>query len=67
MKDWATMIREAIAGDGRTLYRLAKDSGTRYQTLHRFVNGEREKINITTAQQLAAAVGLELVQRKGAK
>jgi hypothetical protein len=66
--NWATIIREAINEDKRTLYRFSKDSGVKYQTLHRFFYGEREKINIETAEKLAAAVGLELrPARKGEK
>jgi len=60
MQDWSKMIRDAIARDDRTLYRVAKDAKVTYQNLHRFVHGERENINLRTAAALAAVVGLEL-------
>ncbi len=66
-QDFATIIREAIERDGRSLYQLARDCGLRYSVLHRFATGERQKINIDTATAICGELGLELrrVKRKG--
>ena len=54
------LIRRTIRADKRTMYRLAKDSGLPYQTVHRFARGQREDLVMGTAWRLCAALGLEL-------
>lgn len=62
-----TLIRRTIKADGRTMYRLAKDSGLPYQTLHRFASGQREDLVMGTAWRLCKVLGLELRPMKGGK
>ncbi len=54
------MIRRTMKADERTLYRLAKDSGLPYQTVHRFARGQREDLMMGTAWRLCETLGLEL-------
>jgi len=56
-------LREAIAGSGVTLYRVAKDTGIPYAVVHRFANGERS-INLETADRLAEFFGMHLTRPK---
>ncbi|MFO0972028.1 MAG: helix-turn-helix transcriptional regulator [Phycisphaerae bacterium] len=66
-QDLIGMVRKAIAQDDRTLYRIAKDAGLPYATVHRFARAERTEISATTLARLCAALGLELrpIERKG--
>jgi len=60
-------MRRAIQRDGRTLYRLARDSGVNSAILGRFVRRERG-LTLETASRLCQALGLELrpkPRRKG--
>jgi plasmid maintenance system antidote protein VapI len=54
-------VRQAILESGQTLYRVAKDSGVPYATLHRFVTGERS-VSAETLDKLCAYLGLRLVR-----
>lgn len=45
--------------DGRSMYRLALDSGVNSAVLLRFVNGERD-MNLRTADKVCRVLGLEL-------
>lgn len=66
MNPMTATIRRSIRKDKRTLYRLAKDSGLPYQTVHRFATGKREDLMMSTASKLCVALGLELrSKRKG--
>ena len=56
---FADTIRKAIRIDGRTLYRLGRDTGIDVAVLQRFMSGERG-INLATAERLCSAVGLVL-------
>ncbi len=56
---FADIIRKAIRADGRSLYRLAIDSGVNVAVLQRFTSGERG-INLATADKICRAVGLKL-------
>jgi plasmid maintenance system antidote protein VapI len=58
-KSFVEILREAIAKDGRTGYRLAIDSGVASAVISRFMTGKRE-LNLGTAERLCRAVGLEL-------
>ena len=60
-KTLADTIREAIKADGRTRYRLSKDSGVNQAVLGRFVHGERD-LNLATADRVCRALGLKLVK-----
>jgi plasmid maintenance system antidote protein VapI len=61
-------LRKAIRASDATLYRIAKDAGLDYGTLHRFDNGTRS-LTLESADKLARYFGLELqpVGRKAAK
>ena len=63
---FAGTIRRAIKADGRTLYRLALDTGVDVAVLQRFMRGQRG-VTLATAEKLCRAVRLELrpVTRKG--
>jgi transcriptional regulator with XRE-family HTH domain len=57
-------LREAIKRRGVSLYRVAKDSGVGYASLHRFMKGERS-ISLDVFDRLCDSLGLELVERRG--
>jgi hypothetical protein len=52
-------LRQAIRGCGETLYRVAKDSGVPYATLHRFMANERG-VSTATFDALCAYLRLNL-------
>lgn len=52
-------LRAAILADGRTCYRLAKDSGVNSAILGRFLRAERS-LTLPVASRLCEALGLEL-------
>jgi hypothetical protein len=54
-------LRKAIHDTGETLYRVAKDSGVPYATLHRFMRGERT-VNLPTIEKLCVYLGLKLTR-----
>ena len=60
------IIREAIRRDGRTLYRLALDSGVNSAVLGRFMRGERD-LNLRTAERVCDAIGLEVRPKRQPK
>jgi DNA-binding phage protein len=65
-KDRATVsdqLREAIRRDGRTLYRLALDSGVNHTILERFMRAER-CMTLDTAGKVCKVLGLRLQQVK---
>ncbi len=51
-------LRQAIEDSGETLYRVAKDSGVSYPTLHGFVGGR--DIKLSNADKIADYLGLSL-------
>ena len=57
-------LRAAIERDKRTLYRLAKDAGLPYGTVHRFARKERTELGLRTASAICDALGLHLVKRR---
>jgi len=65
-KSFPDIIRGAIRKDGRTIYRLAIDSGVNQGVLGRFMRNERD-MNLRTAEKVCRALGLELraMKRKG--
>ena len=58
------MIRRAAISDGRTAYRLSKDSGVDVAVVQRFMSGERG-LTLATAEKLCRALGLDLVSKSG--
>jgi transcriptional regulator with XRE-family HTH domain len=52
-------LRTAIRKSGKTVYRVAKESGVSHPVILRFMTGERD-IRLETAEKLAAALGLHL-------
>ena len=56
---FAGLIRRSIRADGRSLYRLAKDTGIAVSVLQRFMSGERG-LNLATAEKICRVVGLDL-------
>ena len=57
--DFVKVVRDAIRKDGRSLYRLAADSGLSVAIVQRFASGERD-IRLATATKLCKALKLEL-------
>lgn len=55
-------LRLWIEESGLTLYRVAKDSGVPYATLHRFMTGKRA-VGLPAFDKLCAFLKLELRQR----
>lgn len=58
-KSLSDQLKAAAEASGESWYRIAKDSGIDYGTLHRFLSGERD-VRLETANRLAAYLGLEL-------
>ena len=58
------VLRAAILQDPRTLYRLAKDAGLPYGTVHRFATKKRTELGLRTASAICDALGLILTKRK---
>lgn len=52
-------LRKAIKDSGLSLYRVAKDAGIGYASLHRFMNGERA-VSLDVCDRLCESLGLEL-------
>jgi transcriptional regulator with XRE-family HTH domain len=52
-------LRAAIRSSGKTVYRIAAESGVSHPVILRFLSGERD-IRLATAEKLAAALGLTL-------
>jgi transcriptional regulator with XRE-family HTH domain len=55
-------LRAALRESGQTLYRISKESGVPYATLHRFMAGKRA-VSMEALQLLCAYLGLELSPR----
>ena len=59
------ILHRAVLDSGKTLYRVAKDSGVSYPALHRFANRQR-LISLEGFDKLCTYLGLVLkLQRKG--
>lgn len=56
-------LKQAIADSGVSGYKLAKESGVPQPVVQRFLAGERG-ISLTTADKLAAYLGLRLTHFK---
>lgn len=54
-------IKTAIRKSGKTVYRVAQESGVAHPIILRFLSGERD-IRLETAEKLAQSLGLELKQ-----
>ena len=59
-------LRQAVRDSGVSLYRVAKDSGVRYQVLHRFVSGKRD-LTLETASRLADFFGMRFTRPRRPK
>jgi hypothetical protein len=55
-------LRAAIQDSGQTLYRVSKDSGVPYATLHRFMTGKRA-VSMGALELLCECLALELHAR----
>ena len=62
----ADMLRKTIEASGLSLYRVAKDAGISYPTLHRFMSGERS-ISLDAFERLCGRMGLALVHGEAGK
>jgi transcriptional regulator with XRE-family HTH domain len=51
-------LRKTIKTSGKTVYRIAQESGVAHPIILRFLSGERD-IRLKTAEKLAAALDLE--------
>jgi plasmid maintenance system antidote protein VapI len=56
------VLRTAIGKSGLTLYRVAKNAGVGYTTLHRFMHRERA-LSMDALDKLCVSMGLELQQK----
>lgn len=52
-------LKTGIRRSGKTVYRLAKESGVAHPIILRFLSGERD-IRLKTAEKLAATLGMKL-------
>lgn len=57
-------LRRAVADSGKTLYRVAKDAGVNYSSLHRFMAG-RQLPSVPVLDKLCVSLGLKLVREGG--
>lgn len=55
----ATVVRDAIRRDPRSLSRLARDAGVSQSQVSRLMNGERS-VSLDTASRLMGTLGLSL-------
>lgn len=55
-------LRRAVRDSGQTWYRIAKDSGVNYGTLHKFMTGTRQGLSLAAVDKLAAYFGMRLVK-----
>ena len=58
------VLRTEIERSGLSLYRVAKNSGVGYTTLHRFMHRERT-LSMEALDKLCDSMGLELQPKKG--
>ncbi len=58
------VLRTAIEQSGLTLYRVAKNAGVGYTTLHRFMHRERS-LSMEALDKLCDSLKLELQLKKG--
>ena len=66
MTDLGEAIRREIDRRELTLYRIWKDTGIDYSTIHAFYHGRRD-VRMITLNRLADYLGLELVPRGKAR
>jgi transcriptional regulator with XRE-family HTH domain len=59
MDNVCDQLREAVKRSGKTMYRVAKESGVTQPVLARFMAGQRD-IRAATFAKIAAALRLEL-------
>ena len=55
-------VRQVIESRGHSLYRVAKDTGLTYQTVHNLANPEKElkHINMETLEKLCSYLNVEV-------
>ena len=53
------VLRQAIRESGESLYRIAKDAGIGYASMHRFMSGERS-VSLEVFDKICECLGLEL-------
>jgi plasmid maintenance system antidote protein VapI len=56
------VLRTEIEESGLSLYRVAKNAGVGYTTLHRFIHRERS-LSMEALNKLCVSMGLELQQK----
>ena len=56
-------LRTTIRKSGKTVYRVAVESGVSHPIILRFLSGERD-IRLETAEKLAATLGLGLREQR---
>lgn len=59
----ADILRKAIQDSNESVTAIARNAGIPQPVLHRFATGERDSLNLTTAEKLANYLGFELVKR----
>lgn len=55
----SNILKSAIKKSGKTVYRIAQESGVAHPVILRFLSGERD-IRLETAEKLADTLGLRL-------
>ncbi|GAG09408.1 unnamed protein product [marine sediment metagenome] len=67
-KTMAEILRQAVASDGRSIWRLARDADIHYPILYLFIKGDksghRRGLTLDSADKLAKALNLELRPKK---
>jgi hypothetical protein len=57
------VLQAEIRATGKILFRISQEAGVDYSTLHKFVHGTRQGLQIQTVEKLMAYLNLE-VRRK---
>ena len=58
------ILRAAIRNSKESVTAIARNAGVPQPVLHRFATGERDSLNLSTAEKLLDYLGFELVQRR---
>jgi hypothetical protein len=55
-------LRKAVLDSGKTLYRVAKDTGIDYAVMWRFAHGRSRSLDLATLDRLCTYLGLRLTR-----
>ena len=59
-QDFRALVRAALAAQGMSVYRLAKNAGVPERTINSWLAGDRESLGSERCEKIFAALGLEV-------